>query len=224
MKKQRKNEVGITLVALVITIIILLILAGVGITALTQTGLFEKAKEAKEITENAIENENSTLGKYENTINQLSSTRNNNQGIKIESLINKKDGLYNTTDNGYVFNTPTSYTSLNQNILLTTTIENYDYIIFEYDAFYISNASAPVKDYANPTTKIVSTEIIKNMYTKNFYWDYGKMIILNTEWGDNSNRISLGFKDSTSIKIWSSWSISTQLTKLRITDINGIKL
>ena len=71
MKKQRKNEVGITLVALVITIIILLILAGVGITALTQTGLFEKAKEAKEITENAIENENSTLGKYENTINQL---------------------------------------------------------------------------------------------------------------------------------------------------------
>ena len=50
MKKQMKNDTGITLVALVITIIILLILAGIGITALTQPGLFEKAKESKEIT------------------------------------------------------------------------------------------------------------------------------------------------------------------------------
>ena len=45
MKKQNK---GITLVALVITIIILLILAGITISTLTQSGLFGKAKEAKE--------------------------------------------------------------------------------------------------------------------------------------------------------------------------------
>lgn len=37
---------GITLVALVITIIILLILSGITIQALTGTGLFEKAKQA----------------------------------------------------------------------------------------------------------------------------------------------------------------------------------
>ena len=71
----KKSENGITLVALVVTIIILLIISGVGITALTQTGLLEKAKEAKKITENATEEENSTLGKYENTINQLTSSR-----------------------------------------------------------------------------------------------------------------------------------------------------
>lgn len=47
MKRQMKNEVGITLVALVITIIILLILSGISITALTQTNLFKNAKEAK---------------------------------------------------------------------------------------------------------------------------------------------------------------------------------
>ena len=35
-----KNNLGITLVSLVVTIIILLILAGVGITALIQTELF----------------------------------------------------------------------------------------------------------------------------------------------------------------------------------------
>ena len=41
MKKQMKNEMGITLVALVITIIILLILAGISIIALIQTNLFQ---------------------------------------------------------------------------------------------------------------------------------------------------------------------------------------
>ena len=46
MKKLKQNK-GITLVALVITIVILLILAGISIQALTNTGLFEKAKDAK---------------------------------------------------------------------------------------------------------------------------------------------------------------------------------
>ena len=45
--KSRKNE-AITLIAMVVTIIILLILAGVGIQALTNTGLFEKSKKATE--------------------------------------------------------------------------------------------------------------------------------------------------------------------------------
>ena len=48
MKRQMKNEVGITLVALVITIIILLILAGISIQAINNTGLFANAKKAKE--------------------------------------------------------------------------------------------------------------------------------------------------------------------------------
>lgn len=44
----KKRNQGITLVALVITIIILLILAGITINSLMGSGLFEKAKEAKE--------------------------------------------------------------------------------------------------------------------------------------------------------------------------------
>ena len=46
--KRKKNK-GITLIALVITIIILLILAGISIASLTESGLFEKAKEAKSV-------------------------------------------------------------------------------------------------------------------------------------------------------------------------------
>ena len=45
---KEKSIKGITLVALVITIVILLILAGISIQAITNTGLFENAKRAKE--------------------------------------------------------------------------------------------------------------------------------------------------------------------------------
>ena len=62
-----KNK-GITLVALVITIIILLILAGVAISALTQTGLFDNAKQAKNATENAQNKEEGILNEYEKEI------------------------------------------------------------------------------------------------------------------------------------------------------------
>ena len=50
MKKflKTKEEKGITLVVLVITIIVLLILAGVSIQAINNTGLFANAKKAKE--------------------------------------------------------------------------------------------------------------------------------------------------------------------------------
>ena len=45
--KYTKGKRGITLIALVITIIILLILSGITISSLTNTGLFKNAKEAK---------------------------------------------------------------------------------------------------------------------------------------------------------------------------------
>ena len=70
-----KNRSGITLVALVITIIILLILSGISITALIQTNLFQNAKEAKQKTENAQNIENGTLSSYEEKIGDIVGTR-----------------------------------------------------------------------------------------------------------------------------------------------------
>ena len=58
MKIKLKNDKGITLIALVITIIVLLILAGVSIAMLTgDNGLLTRAKEAKSATENAKKDE-----------------------------------------------------------------------------------------------------------------------------------------------------------------------
>ena len=63
--KLRKNN-GITLIALVITIIVLLILAGVAIAMLSgQNGILNKAKEAKEKTEEGQKQEETTLADYE---------------------------------------------------------------------------------------------------------------------------------------------------------------
>ena len=85
MRRQKKNESGITLVALVITIIILLILAGIAIVTLTQTGLFENAKQAKNAMENAQNTENVTLAEYSDAIEEVvdGSTRNQNGSSKV---------------------------------------------------------------------------------------------------------------------------------------------
>ena len=68
--RKTNGQKGITLVALVITIIILLILATISIQALTNTGLFQKANEAKEKTQNATENQATILNEYEDELNK----------------------------------------------------------------------------------------------------------------------------------------------------------
>ena len=64
---KNKNK-GITLVALVVTIVVLLILAGISISALTNTGIFQKAKDAKQKSANAELDQNTKLDSYEEEI------------------------------------------------------------------------------------------------------------------------------------------------------------
>ncbi len=74
----KNSKSGITLVALMVTIIILLILSGISISSLSQTRLFEKAKLAEKKSKEAEQNQTIILGKYENKIQEhLCSTRSN---------------------------------------------------------------------------------------------------------------------------------------------------
>ena len=83
MKTMLKNKKGITLIALVITIIVLLILAGVTIATLTgENGILSRAQEAKEKTEEAQVNEEEILNSYENLLNGKS----NNTDIETWKL------------------------------------------------------------------------------------------------------------------------------------------
>ena len=68
MKKNLKRERAITLIALIITIIILLILSGITIATLTNSGLFAKSKDAKNKYLNSVDKENEELAKMNNYI------------------------------------------------------------------------------------------------------------------------------------------------------------
>ena len=86
-ENKKKNIKGITLIALVITIVVLLILAGISISALTQTGLFEKTKQAEQKYENAQVEENITLASYENEIeNNLKGAARENENNDIYDI------------------------------------------------------------------------------------------------------------------------------------------
>ena len=92
----KNKDRGITLVALVITIIILLILATISIQSLTNTGLFQKAQEAKEKTQNAEENQAKTLNEYEDELNKYVSGNIEEKKDPIKEVSNK---VLSTTDN-----------------------------------------------------------------------------------------------------------------------------
>ena len=92
----KNKDRGITLVALVITIIILLILATISIQSLTNTGLFKNAQKAKDETQNAAENQAKTLNEYEDELNKYISGTVEERKDPIKEVANK---VLSTTDN-----------------------------------------------------------------------------------------------------------------------------
>lgn len=67
-----KQQKGITLVALVITVIVMLILAGVAISlTIGDNGIFKKSSEGAEIYKNAAGNEATQLNGAYNEMNKL---------------------------------------------------------------------------------------------------------------------------------------------------------
>ena len=89
-KKMAKERRGVTLIALVITIIVLLILAGVTIAMLTgENGIISKAMQAKTKTEDSKETEEAGLKEIENYINGKSAEA----GVVVQDLKSiKSDG------------------------------------------------------------------------------------------------------------------------------------
>ena len=70
-KLKRQNE-GITLIALVVTIVVLIILASISVNLVfKEGGLIDKAKQAKNMQINAQEQEDHTLNEIAKTIREL---------------------------------------------------------------------------------------------------------------------------------------------------------
>ena len=103
MKKKMTGQKGITLVALVVTIVVLLILAGVTINlVIGQNGLINRAKEAAQKTKNATESEMQGMDDLATQLAALSNTRsvfeggnwNSTLGICTPKLGNNMVGVY----------------------------------------------------------------------------------------------------------------------------------
>ena len=121
-----KNFKGITLLALVVTIVVLLILAGVTIATLTgDNGLITRAQEAKDKTEQAEKEEKEKLGDMEDILNEYAT------GIKVEQV---------TDENPWVL----EGTGTDSDPYTINSIE--DLVFFAYD---VTNGNTYEGDYVN---------------------------------------------------------------------------
>ena len=94
-----KKQKGITLIALVITIIVLLILAGVSIAMLTgQNGILTQAQNAKNKTDEAAKNEQLDLARQEDLINETLN------GIEVEQVTDSNPGVLEKNGTEYTIN------------------------------------------------------------------------------------------------------------------------
>ena len=93
-----KQSKGITLIALIITIIVLLILATISIQALTNTGLIKKADNAKENMEKAEIEQGIKLNEYEDQLNYYMHENKSDKKLVTEIKINQENATLKVGD------------------------------------------------------------------------------------------------------------------------------
>ena len=85
-KNKYEKEKGITLVALVITVVVMLILAAVAICSVTGDGLFSKTRQAAETYENASKTEAEQMQTLMNEIDKYLTGNTGNEGVDPEEV------------------------------------------------------------------------------------------------------------------------------------------
>ena len=135
LSKKRKSNNGITLVALVISIIILLILATISIQSLTNTGIFKRAQEAKNAMEKAEAEQAKMLNEYENELNKYTSGTIKDK-TEWTGNVNKPKLMTGMTP--IKFNEPTGDEKANEGSTVKTTDGDTDW--YDYDAKKWANA------------------------------------------------------------------------------------
>lgn len=144
---KEENIKGITLVALVVTIIILLILAGISIQTITNMGLFNNAKEAKNAIENSQNVENAIISSYYKKIEET--LTGNRDEIKNNEYNEEEKAIGIWIDGKILYRKvlvkeqtiEPSQTALN---IKMGNIENLEYI-WDYNIICTNNLNANVK-------------------------------------------------------------------------------
>ena len=183
-----KNKKGITLIALVVTIIVLLILAGISIAMLTgQNGILNRAAEAKEKTRVAQEDESQKLKGYEDIMAQYTGNLPSREETKPyfpNSTFSYKDGdlstglvIKDSNDNEYVWvEVPTTIydnTTYNNNgANKPKNVDEWEKIRDCLKAYTVDYSDSSYKDTdTDGTTYSVDYQnMLKSVYTNGGFW------------------------------------------------------
>ena len=157
-KKMYKEKKGITLVALVITIVILLILAGISIAQLTGNGLLKNAKLAKEKSQQTSEEENEILQEYQNSMEKALTGTSRNDNKKV---IDENEHIIGT------FYGKTLYQKSFTGITPSSNGELLD--LSELNIDICTNIKGVVKDTSNIYATIPQIQLQANHYLAVFY-------------------------------------------------------
>lgn len=96
-RRNYSNQTGITLIALVVTIVVLLILAGVTINAVfSDRGIIKKAQDAQNKANESIQKDMNEINALENWLNENTGESNNDKEVNILTLVGKGAVTKNT--------------------------------------------------------------------------------------------------------------------------------
>lgn len=97
VRRNYSNQTGITLIALVVTIVVLLILAGVTINAVfSDSGIIKKAQDAQNKANESIQKDMEQINALENWLNENMGESNNDKEVNISTLVGKGAVTKNT--------------------------------------------------------------------------------------------------------------------------------
>ena len=204
MKNSRRNVLksrnGITLVALVVTIIVLIILAGISISlVLGDNGIITKAKDAKTETERGEVYEQISLATASGEMEYYSNGTDRITAYK-NALLNGVDGIDrdNLTDNG---------SSLITGTVTTKSGKQYDFSV-----------PVPVTDITVAEHKEKVLEITP-VYAK--LYNDGTLILSSTDYTDSSKTLTKDFglvENKNDSNYWSASDYNTLVTKVSFYD------
>ena len=167
---------GITLIALIITIILLLILVGVAISTLSNNGIFERTKEARDKYQNAQNEEEMQIAEYSNEIDIQSSSN------RLTGNSGSKNIVWSNEENEYI--KQVDLTDYNCHIT------DFDFLLVYYsynggnnDNFLIDTS----KDYTMMASYTYGSWYLQNNITTNIENNTVTLSVGgNSGWGESS--------------------------------------
>lgn len=230
--KRKFNEKGITLIALVVTIVVLLILAGISINlVLGENGIIKKAKEAKTAHEQGWNNDIDAMDNYEKYIDE--SVNGNSEDEDTGDKVYAK--LY---DDGTLIFSSTDYTASDKNLA-------EDYGDISKNKFWINEEKGIIegnlwgwidtKTFENKATSVIIYDKIRPINTNYWFEGYtgdslelGNLDTSNVEdmscmFGGCSNLTELDVRNFNTGKVTNMtgmFSSCNALTKLDVSDFD----